>query len=320
MAKETISSWYPVYTSSFLGKGMLVAIRLFETEFILFRANNGALSVVSRFCPHMGTDLANGDIVGNDIRCPMHHWKFDGEGVCVDIPRCSDIPKKAKLTTLPVEEKYGMIFVFWGSEPLYDLPDIASISDPAFSHVRIIKFETCQQAVALNNFELGHLFPVHNRISVGTPEIYNNSFFHFGIKYSTEIVVKRLYDKFLRLCGYHQMHIDVDCWGGSILIMNNKGTKYIAFGGLVPTGENSCSGYFVTVCENSAKNPLSRMTQALLLEFSNYLVYAFIKPDLKPFKNMQSKAGVLLPEIDDNTKKFWKFWEGLPRGDIDNAS
>jgi len=319
MAKENISSWYPVHTSESLGKGKLVAIRLFETEFILFRANDGSLSVVSRFCPHMGTDLANGDIVGNYIRCPMHHWKFDGEGVCVDIPRCSDIPKEAKLSKLPVEEKYGIIFVFFGKEPLFALPEIIDIQDVAISKVRIIEFETCQQAVALNNFELGHLFPVHNRISVGVPKIYNNSLFHFGMKYSTEIVVKRLYDKFLRLCGFHQMHIDVDCWGGSILTMNNKGTKYVAFGGLAPTGENSCSGYFVTICENSAKNPLSRMIQALLLEFSNYLVYAFIKPDLRPFKNMQSKAGVLLPSIDDNARKFWKFWKNLPREEVYNA-
>jgi hypothetical protein len=217
-------------------------------------------------------------------------------------------------------KNYGIIFVFWGSIPLFDLPSIPDITQPASSHVRILDFETCQQAVALNNFEMGHLFPAHNRLVVGTPNLYANLPIHFGMSYSTEIVVRRLYDKFLRSIGFHQMHIDVDCWGGSILTMNNKGTKYIAYGGLIPTGDNSCRGYFVTVCQDSKASILSKIVQKVFLEVSNYMVYAFIKPDLKPFKNMQSKAGVLLSGIDDNAKKFWEYWENLPRAKTDHAS
>ena len=30
-------------------------------------------------CPHLGADLAQGAVLGEDIECPFHKWLFNGE-------------------------------------------------------------------------------------------------------------------------------------------------------------------------------------------------------------------------------------------------
>lgn len=35
------------------------------------------IHAISNICPHMGTELYNGDVEGLEVTCPWHHWKFD---------------------------------------------------------------------------------------------------------------------------------------------------------------------------------------------------------------------------------------------------
>ena len=50
---------------------------------IVFRGEDGKARVLSAYCLHMGANLANGEVIGSEIRCPFHHWDYDCTGQCV---------------------------------------------------------------------------------------------------------------------------------------------------------------------------------------------------------------------------------------------
>jgi phenylpropionate dioxygenase-like ring-hydroxylating dioxygenase large terminal subunit len=70
----------------------------------------------------MGADLGvGGEVVGNTIRCPYHHWAYGEGGRCVGIPSGDQIPKTANLFEFPLQEQFGLIWIFFGEKPLYEL-------------------------------------------------------------------------------------------------------------------------------------------------------------------------------------------------------
>ena len=86
MRRELPDSWYPICSARDLKRDRPLPIQAFDREWVLFRTGAGVCAAVQRYCCHMGTDLALGNVTENSLRCPLHHWRFDGDGKCVDIP------------------------------------------------------------------------------------------------------------------------------------------------------------------------------------------------------------------------------------------
>src|SRR3546814_10912158 len=65
---------------------------------VIYRGEDGAVRAMSAYCKHMGADLSvGGEVVGNNIRCPFHHWAYGDGGQCRHIPAGDEIPKRATL-------------------------------------------------------------------------------------------------------------------------------------------------------------------------------------------------------------------------------
>ncbi len=126
--------WFQVGWSDQLAPGQLRQLQHFGRTYVLFRGMNGKAAVLDDICPHLGAHISEGGCVkGNAVRCPYHHWAFDGSGVCTDIPYSEKIPVKAKTPSYTVVERYGMIFMYRnqaGTAPDYDLPRIENF-DPS---------------------------------------------------------------------------------------------------------------------------------------------------------------------------------------------
>jgi len=60
--------------------------KLFGRHVVLFRDANGTAHALGACCPHRGTDLTKGAVVGGCIQCPFHGWRFNGVGQCVRVP------------------------------------------------------------------------------------------------------------------------------------------------------------------------------------------------------------------------------------------
>ncbi|MBL4894190.1 MAG: aromatic ring-hydroxylating dioxygenase subunit alpha, partial [Emcibacter sp.] len=123
---------YPACLSEELTERPLKVMML-GCNFALFRDSEGTANCLSNTCIHRGGSLAcqgdetPGKVIGDNIQCPYHGWQFDKTGDCVKIPsrgKEAKIPPRAKIDAYPVQEKYGIIFVFLGDLPEDERPPL----------------------------------------------------------------------------------------------------------------------------------------------------------------------------------------------------
>src|SRR5215813_6714502 len=67
-------SWFPICLASDVGRGQIVGADFLGGRVVVFRTAAGTVRVLSAYCPHLGADLAAGDVYEDTIRCPFHHW------------------------------------------------------------------------------------------------------------------------------------------------------------------------------------------------------------------------------------------------------
>lgn len=116
--------WHPVATADEVAD-VPFGTTLLDTEIVLYRTSRG-LSAALDMCPHRGAELSQGFIRDDALVCPYHGLHFDGGGACVRIPaegRTDGINPKLRLTSLPVEQRFGLVWVSLAAEPTLPLPD-----------------------------------------------------------------------------------------------------------------------------------------------------------------------------------------------------
>ncbi|MFM7365452.1 MAG: Rieske 2Fe-2S domain-containing protein [Cuspidothrix sp.] len=129
-----VEGWYWVLPSQSLKVGEVKSINIFGRDLIVYRGQDKRAVILDAYCPHSGTNLAEGKVEGNEIRCVLHRWKFDAEGICVDVPALDEpVPVKAK--TWPVAEQYGIIWIWTGETPQQPLPFILDWENQEFDYV-----------------------------------------------------------------------------------------------------------------------------------------------------------------------------------------
>jgi 3-ketosteroid 9alpha-monooxygenase subunit A len=123
------TGWFQIGWSAEIPSGQAVPMRYFGKEFVAFRSEAGALSVLDAYCRHLGAHMGYGGKVKKDcVICPYHAWAWDSEGRNAHIPY-QDEPTKAKLTKYDVIERHGCIFMWHhpaGGAPRegWELPDL----------------------------------------------------------------------------------------------------------------------------------------------------------------------------------------------------
>lgn len=175
---EVAYGWYYALPSKELPIGGVKATQICGQELVLFRGEDGKVAALDAYCPHMGTHLGKGKVVGNSVRCFFHHWQFNGEGSCIKIPCQEDIPSKAKVPFYSVTEKFGCIWVYPDSNPKHALVDFLEIKN---HEETIIQFgesyeRTCHHHVTMiNGIDPQHLKTVHGldiemKVEIAEPE------------------------------------------------------------------------------------------------------------------------------------------------------
>ena len=72
------------------------AVQAFGTKLVVFADSHGDLKVLDGYCRHMGGDLSEGTIKGDEVACPFHDWRWGGDGKCKAIPYARRVPLRAK--------------------------------------------------------------------------------------------------------------------------------------------------------------------------------------------------------------------------------
>jgi nitrite reductase/ring-hydroxylating ferredoxin subunit len=124
-----LKNWNPLMLSSELEPGKIVGKDFLGTRVIAYRDEAGQPVVQSAYCPHVGADLSDGEIVDGKVRCPYHHWKFANDGRCAEIPGEKHIPQVARIYNYPAAERWGLIWAFNGETALYNLPEMPNLAE-----------------------------------------------------------------------------------------------------------------------------------------------------------------------------------------------
>lgn len=114
------NSWYVGTLSAEIAKGKFKKIVINNEPILLFRDSQNQVHGIRDICPHRGIPFSFGRIVDDKVECPYHGWKFDGAGVCREIPSLCEGQDldctKIRVKNYPVLEQYGVIWVFWGDK------------------------------------------------------------------------------------------------------------------------------------------------------------------------------------------------------------
>lgn len=157
--------WYAVALSSEVEPGRIKGRPFLNGRVAIYRKQSGEPVVVTAYCPHMGSDLASGQIVGDDLRCNYHHFRFGPDGRCAGVPGDNKIPPGARLFSYPASERFGLIWAYNGEQPLFPPPEVRDFAQEELvcrarrAHV----YENVAAWLPIGNtFDFLHLRHVHN--------------------------------------------------------------------------------------------------------------------------------------------------------------
>jgi nitrite reductase/ring-hydroxylating ferredoxin subunit len=156
--------WYPALPSRALGPKQARSVRIGYQRLVVYRGEDGRARALDAFCPHMGADLANGTVVGDQIECYFHQWRFNEHGACAGT-RCGETPPKgARLDAYPVEERYGFVWVYSAPVATHPLPVCPGLegADVAAVHLGRVKLYAHHHAMMAGGIDLQHFASVHN--------------------------------------------------------------------------------------------------------------------------------------------------------------
>lgn len=137
MNKYVLNTWYPLTWSRNVGRE-LSAHRIIERDVVMFRTEAGKVVAMEDACPHRLLPLSMGKLKGDSIECGYHGLTFDCAGKCTRVPGQDMIPSNASVTTYPVHENMGLVWIWMGDPALADTSkvfDLPQYHDPAWSTV-----------------------------------------------------------------------------------------------------------------------------------------------------------------------------------------
>jgi 3-ketosteroid 9alpha-monooxygenase subunit A len=155
------------------------AINAFGQKLVVFRSGDGNINVLDSFCRHMGGDLSQGEIKGNEIACPFHDWRWGGDGRCKQVPYSRRTPKLARTQAWTTLEQDGMLFVWNDPErkpppPEVTIPRIEGATSDEWTdwhwYTTVVN-SNCREIID-NVVDMAHFFYIHGSL----PTYFKNIF------------------------------------------------------------------------------------------------------------------------------------------------
>ncbi|WP_321795781.1 Rieske 2Fe-2S domain-containing protein [Burkholderia sp. BCC1988] len=147
---------------------------IFGTQLVAFAGDDGAIRILDAWCPHMGADLSKGEVRGNALVCPFHHWRWGGDGSCEHVPYANRVPHKARIRSWHACEQNALLFVWHDHEggeppPHVAIPRIEACFSGEWTPwaVRKMTIHTNCRELVDNLADVAHFGPVH-----GSPANY----------------------------------------------------------------------------------------------------------------------------------------------------
>jgi len=133
MGKLLRKFWHPIALAEEVANGKARAVRVLGEDLTLYRGDSGEPHLVGGRCAHRCTVLHTGVVQGEQIRCMYHGWRYDGTGLCTDIPaEKQPRTRPIRIAGYPLHEYCGLVFAYLGEAPVpaFDLPRKHALEEP----------------------------------------------------------------------------------------------------------------------------------------------------------------------------------------------
>ena len=217
---QLVPWWTIVAPSHALRAGRILRFDFGERPVVLFRGRDDrVVRAIPAHCQHQGVDLARGSVVGDCLRCPLHHWEYSDR--CVRIPGLDDVPARERVVSYVAAEHRGMIFIHPGDAASMPIPDFVSIDNDSlhFRAGRELALDCPWYVPVANAFDMTHLRTVHRRELLGAPEISQPNRMLFVVRYSTTVTGASWSDRAMRALSGNRIDVIVTCAGGTMVIV-----------------------------------------------------------------------------------------------------
>jgi 3-ketosteroid 9alpha-monooxygenase subunit A len=159
------TGWFQLGWSADFPEGEARPLKNFSRDLVAYRGVSVVVHVFDAFCPHFGAHLGYGGCVtGDDITCPFHGWRFDGEGANVEIPYSRRGRMANRLSAWTVQEIDGIVFVWHdadGGPPRWEPPVVIGDESVYPGETLRSDLRMYPQMMAENAADLAHLKYVH---------------------------------------------------------------------------------------------------------------------------------------------------------------
>lgn len=214
-------SWYLLCASRALRPGRVLRFELGARPIALFRGREtGVVHAIPGYCLHQGVDLGRASVVGDRLRCPLHHWEYSD--------RCERIP--GAQPHYRVRERFGMIFVHVGAEETQAIPGFSM--DDGELHFRAgapVTIDCPWYLPVVNAFDMTHLQTVHRRMLKTEPDVTTPDRMTFRVRYATRVTGDGWSDRAMRLLSGDDVRVDIRCFGGTLLTVESSIRKRRAY-------------------------------------------------------------------------------------------
>lgn len=291
-------SWYIVCPGRRLRRGQVLKRELCGRRLVVFRTGSGRVAVLDARCAHFGADLGAGRVVGDDIECPYHRFRFSPEGRCAG--------GRLRQTAYPVEERYGQVFVFLGKKPSFELPEfpVPDGTELSFAPSFHLDLRAAWYMVGANAFDVRHFKISHARKLLGEPLRYAPRRHCHRIGYRFQVAGGSVVDRATRRWCGPEVEFDITAWAGNIVLVCTRFERDRSYGMVVaePRGgadEPSVHIRVVVGAERRSGALAARLSAWLRAALKRYAVHAMVSSDVAGLDGLVNMPDGLQPGDED---------------------
>ncbi len=151
-------------------------------QWVVFRGRSGQVRVLDAYCPHLGANLADGEVHDDCIECPFHRWRIRGDGCVASQPNEKRPDARYRTRSWAVEELNGWVVVFHrhevkdgpAPEPPYRPERVAEIEDGGLRYrgehdAGLVQMHLLE--FVENSVDFQHFAAIHERLRLPWTEI-----------------------------------------------------------------------------------------------------------------------------------------------------
>ena len=168
-AARIVDDWYVAAAAEDLSKTPM-AVTVTGIPIVIFRGSGGRCGALLDRCPHRNVPLSLGRVVGDELECGYHGWRFGRRGRCETIPGLCGKPagRGRHAVSFPVREESGYIWVYptpydeAHTEPERNPFEFPHLNDPGYFVLRQrLNLRGTVHAVAENALDVPHTAFLH---------------------------------------------------------------------------------------------------------------------------------------------------------------